>query len=70
MLGYDLGFYFLSALRHYGKDFQYCIGNLDSRLLLSPYHYVQYGEGGYANEGFMMIRYNSDFTITNDYLTP
>ncbi len=70
MLGYDLGFYFLSALRHYGKDFQYCIGHLESRLLLSPYHYVRYGVGGYVNEGFMMIRYNSDFTITNDYLSP
>jgi len=68
MLGYDLGFYFLSALKQYGKDFQQCLGNMDTDLLLSPYRFVQNGDGGYINTGFNMIQYNSDFTITGTKL--
>jgi LysM repeat protein/ABC-type branched-subunit amino acid transport system substrate-binding protein len=65
MLGYDLGFYFLTALKQYGKDFQQCIGKIDSDELLSPYRFVQNGEGGYINNGFNMIQYNQDYTITS-----
>jgi LysM repeat protein/ABC-type branched-subunit amino acid transport system substrate-binding protein len=68
MLGYDLGLYFLSALKLYGKDFQQCLENMDSGVLLSPYRFVRDGEGGYVNSGFNMIQYNPDFTITNSLL--
>jgi LysM repeat protein/ABC-type branched-subunit amino acid transport system substrate-binding protein len=68
MLGYDVGFYFLSALRQYGKDFQQCLGSLETHLLLSPYRFTQEGPGGYINQGFNMIRYNPDFTITTEPL--
>jgi len=68
MLGYDVGFYFLSALRQYGKDFQQCMGNMETHLLLSPYQFTQEGLGGYINQGFNMIRYNPDFTITTEPL--
>jgi LysM repeat protein/ABC-type branched-subunit amino acid transport system substrate-binding protein len=68
MLGYDVGYYFLSALRNYGKDFQQCLGSLDTHLLLSPYRYAREGQGGYINQGFNMIRYNPDFTITTEPL--
>ena len=68
MLGYDLGFYFLSALRQYGKDFQECISQMDAHHLLSPYRFVKTDEGGYINEGFNMIQYNPDYTITNSFV--
>jgi LysM repeat protein/ABC-type branched-subunit amino acid transport system substrate-binding protein len=68
MLGYDLGFYFLSALRQYGKNFQQCIDQVDADLLLSSYQFVKNGEGGFINEGFNMIQYKPDFTITNSFL--
>jgi len=68
MLGYDLGYYFLSALKQYGKDFQQCMGSMESNLLLSPYRFMQEGQGGYINQGFNMIRYNPDFTITREPL--
>lgn len=68
MLGYDVGFYFLSALRQYGKDFQQCLGSMEPHLLLSPYRYAREGQGGYINQGFNMIRYNPDFTITAEPL--
>ncbi len=64
MLGYDVGYYFLSALRQYGKDFQQCLGSLETQLLLAPYRFARVGPGGYINQGFNMIRYNPDFTIT------
>lgn len=68
MLGYDVGYYFLSALRQYGKDFSQCLGSMETRLLLSPYRFAREGEGGYLNQGFNMIRYNPDFTITTEIL--
>jgi LysM repeat protein/ABC-type branched-subunit amino acid transport system substrate-binding protein len=66
MLGYDVGYYFLSALRQYGKDFQQCLGSMEPHLLLSPYRFAREGQGGYINQGFNMIRYNPDFTITTE----
>ena len=68
MLGYDVGYYFLSALRMYGKDFQECMGSMETHLLLSPYRFTREGSGGYINQGFNMIRYNPDFTITTEPL--
>jgi LysM repeat protein/ABC-type branched-subunit amino acid transport system substrate-binding protein len=68
MLGYDVGYYFLSALKMYGRDFQQCLGNMETHLLLSPYRFVREGQGGYINQGFNMIRYNPDFTITTEPL--
>jgi LysM repeat protein/ABC-type branched-subunit amino acid transport system substrate-binding protein len=68
MLGYDLGIYFLSALKLYGKDFQKCLEYMDSSVLLAPYRYVRDGEGGFINSGFNMIQYNPDYTITNSLL--
>ncbi len=68
MLGYDLGYYFLSALRQYGKNFSQCLSSMETNLLLSPYRFARVGEGGYMNQGFNMIRYNPDFTITTEIL--
>jgi LysM repeat protein/ABC-type branched-subunit amino acid transport system substrate-binding protein len=65
MLGYDLGYYFLSALKTYGKDFQQCLNNLNTNMLLSPYRFVQDGQGGYINTGFNMVEYNPDYTISS-----
>jgi LysM repeat protein/ABC-type branched-subunit amino acid transport system substrate-binding protein len=63
MLGYDMGLYFLSALKMYGKDFQQCLGEVNGDLLLSKYHFVKQAEGGYVNNSYNLIRYNPDFTI-------
>jgi LysM repeat protein/ABC-type branched-subunit amino acid transport system substrate-binding protein len=63
MLGYDIGFYFLSALKQYGKDFQHCLDQLNVDLLLSDYRYVRDGEGGYMNTKYSLIQYTNDFTV-------
>ncbi len=59
---------FFRRLRQYGKDFQQCLGSMETHLLLSPYRFAREGEGGYINQGFNMIRYNPDFTITTEPL--
>jgi len=62
--GYDVAFYFLSALYNYGSDFIGCL----------PYHQVdltqgdfQFGKvnktGGYMNEGLFILNYEPDFSI-------
>jgi LysM repeat protein len=63
MLGYDIGFYFLSALKQFGKDFQQCIDQLTLDLLLSDYRYVKDGEGGYSNTRYSLIQYTKDYTV-------
>lgn len=70
MLGYDIGLYFLSALKQYGKEFQNCIGQVDSDLLLSNYRFHKTEDGGFINQGINFIRYNSDFTIEKTYYQP
>ncbi len=65
MLGYDVGLLLsVSAEDSMGKTSRQCLGSMETQLLLSPYRYMQEGEGGYINQGFNMIRYNPDFTIS------
>jgi LysM repeat protein/ABC-type branched-subunit amino acid transport system substrate-binding protein len=63
MLGYDIGFYFLSALRQYGKNFQQCLEQVDANQLLTRYHFVRSGAGGYINCSFVLIQYKKDFRV-------
>jgi LysM repeat protein len=65
MLGYDVGFYFLSALKNYGKNFQCCIKNIKSTGLLSDYSFERVSKyGGFENSKLQYIIYNRDFTVT------
>jgi LysM repeat protein/ABC-type branched-subunit amino acid transport system substrate-binding protein len=63
MLGYDIGIYFLSALRQYGKSFQPCIDQIISEQLLTHFHFTRVGSGGYVNSSFVLIQYKKDFTV-------
>ena len=63
MLGYDIGFYFLSALKQYGKNFQSCLDQVNADQLLTRYHFTRYGTGGYVNNNFVIIQYEKDFTV-------
>lgn len=63
MLGYDIGLYFLSALKEYGKDFQNCLQHIPANLLLSSYRFQKGEEGGFINQHINFIRYNTDFTV-------
>jgi LysM repeat protein/ABC-type branched-subunit amino acid transport system substrate-binding protein len=64
MQGYDVSFYFLSAMMRFGKDFRECL----------PYHHVQLAQGnylfekvseygGYMNQGVSVISYRRNYDV-------
>jgi len=62
--GYDIGLYFLKALKNYGIDFKYCLQNLNVDLLQSNYRFVQSNSvDGFDNQSIYLIRYTQDFDI-------
>lgn len=63
MLGYDIGLYFLSALKKYGRNFEHCLHLINNDLLLSNYRFQKTEKGGFENRYVNFIRYNPDFTI-------
>jgi LysM repeat protein/ABC-type branched-subunit amino acid transport system substrate-binding protein len=63
MLGYDIGFYFLSALRYYGRNFNQCIDQVMVDPLMTKYHFQKTGEGGLVNTNYSIIQYKEDFTV-------
>jgi len=66
--GYDVALYFLSALKHYGPNFQFC-------MLASPrfrvsegvqckFKFQQYNNtGGYENYGVSILKYTPDYNL-------
>jgi LysM repeat protein/ABC-type branched-subunit amino acid transport system substrate-binding protein len=62
--GYDVGLYFLSALKDYGKSFSNCIVNYDVDLLQAKYKFVKwYENSGFENTGVDMIKYYDGYNI-------
>ncbi len=63
-LGYDIVFYFLSALKEYGKDFPRCIDYFNVDLLLSDYFFKRINnKSGFENISISFLHYNNDLTI-------
>lgn len=63
MLGYDIGFFFLSALKQYGKDFRNCLDQVQADQLLTRFRFSREGNGGLVNTSFVLIRYKNDYTV-------
>lgn len=64
-LGYDITFYFLNALAHYGRNFDNCLPTYVVDLIQSDFHFMPPANGnGSMNRTINIIRYNKDFTIT------
>ena len=62
--GYDIGLYFLKALKKYGLDFKYCLRNHDVDLLQSNYKFIQQSSvDGFDNKSVFLINYTQDFDI-------
>jgi len=62
--GYDIGLYFLKALKKYGVDFKYCLPSMKVKLLQSNYRFEQRSNvDGFENESIFLIHYTSDFDI-------
>jgi len=66
-LGYDATYYFVDALRQYGKYFQFCLGNndefMDSGLFVKFDFERVAPRGGFENKRLNMIYYTNDLKL-------
>ncbi|MDR0384925.1 MAG: ABC transporter substrate-binding protein, partial [Prevotellaceae bacterium] len=66
-LGYDVMFYFASAMARYGKEFGYCIPRFHLPLLQSDFHFIKVDPfSGYINTHLDIFRYTKDYTIVKE----
>lgn len=62
--GFDVSYYFLSALMKFGPDFQYCLKNHNLNLIQSNYTFKRMnGYSGFENKSVYMLKFNSDYSI-------
>jgi LysM repeat protein len=62
--GYDVAFYFLNALRTYGKEFAPCLSNLHLNLLQGNYVFRRTAPGaGYMNTGSCLVHYTPNLIV-------
>jgi hypothetical protein len=55
--GFDAGYFFLSALLTYGKDFEGCINELRVPLIQNQFHFEHRDDGGYDNINWNILQY-------------
>lgn len=64
MQGYDVAFYFLNALRNYGKEFETCLPYQQVHLSQGNYSFEKVSRfGGYMNQGVSVIGYERNFDV-------
>ncbi|NQU54353.1 MAG: LysM peptidoglycan-binding domain-containing protein [Bacteroidetes bacterium] len=62
--GFDATFYFLNALKYFGKNFDECLPFLHVNLVQGNYHFEKVSQfGGYMNKGVSVISYNRDYEV-------
>ncbi|WP_163717966.1 LysM peptidoglycan-binding domain-containing protein [Mangrovibacterium lignilyticum] len=62
--GYDIAYYFMSALFNYGKDFVGCLPYHHVNLTQGEFYFEKVNRsGGYMNQGLFILKYEPDYTI-------
>lgn len=62
--GYDIAFYFLSALYSYGGDFASCLPSHQVDLTQGEFYFEKLSlDGGYMNRGLFILEYEPDYSI-------
>lgn len=62
--GYDVAFYFMSALFDYGKDFIGCLPYHHADLTQGEFQFEKVNrDGGYMNGGLFILKYEPDYSI-------
>jgi LysM repeat protein len=62
--GYDVAFYFLNALKYYGRDFPECLPYQRVHLAQGSYRFEKVSQfGGYMNQGVSVISYQRNFDV-------
>ena len=66
-LGYDVTFYFMSALKKYGKGFGQCIQDFRLPMLQSDFHFEKTDPySGYINTHIDIYKYSKDYTVVKE----
>lgn len=64
LLGYDATFYFINAIRSFGKDFDKCLPQLDIELTESDFNFKRENTwSGFRNQHVNFIRFSDDFEV-------
>ena len=64
MQGYDVAFYFLSALKNYGRDFNECLPFMNVDLIQGNYSFEKVSQfGGFMNQGVSVISYEPNYEV-------
>lgn len=62
--GYDISFYFLSAMFSYGKNYLPCLPAHRAGLTQGEFYFGRMGaDGGYMNRGLFILNYEPDYSI-------
>ncbi|WP_372773390.1 LysM peptidoglycan-binding domain-containing protein [Mangrovibacterium sp.] len=62
--GYDIAYYFMSAMFSYGKDFIRCLPYHQVELTQAEFHFEKVNrDGGYINQGLFILEYEPDYSI-------
>jgi hypothetical protein len=56
--GFDAGFYFLTALHRFGKQFPDCLNEMSVKPLQSNFSFLRKDGGGIENQGWMIYTYD------------
>ena len=63
--GFDVAFYFLNALKYFGRDFKDCLPYFHLDLVQGNYHFEKVSQfGGYMNQGVSVISYSRDYEVS------
>jgi hypothetical protein len=63
-MGYDITYYFISALNLFGKDITNCIEKYKVNLLQQEMSFVKESpQKGFENKSVYIIKYEPDFTV-------
>lgn len=64
--GFDVSFYFLSALRQFGKDFRNCLYQYPMELTQIDFNFRKQNQmGGYLNQGLFVTAFERNFDVLN-----
>ena len=62
--GYDVSYYFINALKTYGKNFEYCLDDYNVHLIQSNFKFKHISNwGGMYNTGLFILNFTPDFRL-------
>ncbi|GHT22492.1 hypothetical protein FACS189430_04360 [Bacteroidia bacterium] len=65
-LGYDVMFFFGSAVKLYGKDFGQCVSHFRLPALQSDFHFTKVSPGGHINSNLNIYRYTKNYKVVKE----